>query len=540
MSAIPSRGAGARIARLVLSALAGIGFAASFPGAGLSLLVIPSHALLIVLTTTERPARAAFHAFFAGFIFHGLLLRWFAAAILDFSTLGPVIAAGAVLSSAFLLAGLMAIWGWASARLAARFGPVTGALCAALIWCGIEVARQRIPFPFPWGVLHAALSDLRPARAVAAWAGSWGVSVLAALAAASLSLAMERRRAALAGLAAVIGLTGLAWGARIVAPGTAHGRVTAAVLQAGLPKDADAQDELLAYEELTRRAAAEGATLVVWPESAVSYRVDQHTGYRARLEDLAEAHDVDIVITSVTRGESDEYFNSAALIRPGLGLAGLYAKRQLVPFGEYLPLRMLFGDGSALAAEAGDFTPGTTPALLPARAGKLGPLICYEVVFPGLAQEAARAGARALVTMTNDGWFGWTSGPRQHLVHGQLRAAENGLPLLRAANTGISVIVDRHGRNLGEIGLGESGFLVREVELGDAAPGAYAGPIVAWACATLAAAALVAAFFMPARRRDEPPARGGARPGPEAGPDDAPRVAPESELAASAEDHDAR
>ncbi|NJN63588.1 MAG: hypothetical protein HC882_01075, partial [Acidobacteria bacterium] len=101
--------------------------------------------------------------------------------------------------------------------------------------------------------------------------------------------------------------------------------------------------------------------------------------------------------------------------------------------------------------------------------GKLGPLICYEVVFPGLAQEAARAGARALVTMTNDGWFGWTSGPRQHLVHGQLRAAENGLPLLRAANTGISVIVDRHGRNLGEIGLGESGFLVREVELGDVA-----------------------------------------------------------------------
>ncbi len=145
-----------------------------------------------------------------------------------------------------------------------------------------------------------------------------------------------------------------------------------------------------------------------------------------------------------------------------------------------------------------------------ARSARIGPLVCFEAVFPGLALDLVRGGARLLVNQTNDSWFGTTGGPRQHFEHGLLRAAETGLPLARAANSGISALVAGGGRVHSELDTGERGFLVAELALPEhPRPGAAVGRAVAWAALALTAAAL--AGIVPRRR--PPDSRGATDPG---------------------------
>ncbi|RMF71944.1 MAG: apolipoprotein N-acyltransferase, partial [Acidobacteria bacterium] len=281
-------------------------------------------------------------------------------------------------------------------------------------------------------------------------------------------------------------------------------RVTVAAVQAALPREADAWGKFLAHERLTIEAARRGARLVVWPESAVPYRLDRHRGYRELVAALARRAGVDIVLNTIEADDAGRYFNAAALVRADGRPGGAYRKRRLVPFGEYLPLRSLFRRVPALAAQAGDFTPGAELVLLESRDGTVGPLVCYEAVFPALAADEAAAGADLLVNMTNDSWFGWTGGPAQHLAHARLRAAETGLPLVRAAYSGISAIFSDRGRELGRLGLGERGVLTAEVHVGGRAPGAAVGRALARLCATLAAVA-AALVLVRARRADVAP-----------------------------------
>ncbi len=167
-------------------------------------------------------------------------------------------------------------------------------------------------------------------------------------------------------------------------------------------------------------------------------------------------------------------------------------------FFDGLPLRFLFGKVPAIAWEMQeDFRPGGTAVPLRGRTAKIGALVCFEGVFPSLAEDLADAGATVLANTTNDSWFGRTSGPAQHLQHTLLRAAETGRPILRAANTGISVIVDGRGRVLKRLDVGAAGALVADVVPATAAPpGAAAGGAVAGACAIVALAALIAAIFV--------------------------------------------
>jgi apolipoprotein N-acyltransferase len=131
-------------------------------------------------------------------------------------------------------------------------------------------------------------------------------------------------------------------------------------------------------------------------------------------------------------------------------LAGRYDKVHLVPFGEYVPLGRYLPFIKKLAAGAGDFTAGSK--VEPLKAGAelpvLGPLVCFEVIFPEVAAEHVRGGAQLLTVVTNDGWFGKTPGPYQHLGFAAWRAAEAGVPLVRAANTGVSAVFDARGRLL--------------------------------------------------------------------------------------------
>ncbi len=496
--------ASSRVLPFAGAALAGLGLAVSFPDPGLWPLALPSLGLLFALwVRAATPRRAAWLGFTGGAVFYGVLLRWFAHVLGEFTALGHGVAWAAVVGSGIVEGALTALPAWATARWSRRRGPGAGLLAAAVLWIGLEVLRRWFPFPYPWGTLAAAWATAPGAPQIAAVAGAHGLSLLLALGAALCGglVCLAPRRRAVAGLALWAGLfIGLVMAGRIAQDDVSRGRpLRVAVLQASQPEARDEMAKLEAYEALTVEAARAGATLVVWPESAVRYRADSDAAFRARLEALAKRLGTDLVLGSVTAVPGGGYYNSVVLVRADTGyVPDVQPKRQLVPFGEYLPLRVLFGKVPAIAWEMQeDFKPGGTAVPLGGRTAKIGALVCFEGVFPSLAKDLADAGATVLANTTNDSWFGRTSGPAQHLRHTLLRAAETGRPLLRAANTGISVIVDGRGRVLKRLDIGAEGALVADVVPAAATPpGAAVGGAVAGACAIVALAALIAAIFL--------------------------------------------
>jgi apolipoprotein N-acyltransferase len=196
---------------------------------------------------------------------------------------------------------------------------------------------------------------------------------------------------------------------------------------------------------------------VVWPESAAW----PFLYHRAPLLDADLATLVDRGCTVLINSSSpvgDAFYNSAFLVSAA-GEVARYDKHHLVPFGEYVPFRGVFGWMDKLAREAGEFRPGDRTVLLPWGGEKIGMSICYEVVFPSEVAALVRQGATILVTITNDAWYGDTPAPWQHFRAARFRAAENRRPLLRAAITGISAYVAPDGSVRDELGVYREGVL---------------------------------------------------------------------------------
>ena len=239
---------------------------------------------------------------------------------------------------------------------------------------------------------------------------------------------------------------------------------SAAIVQPNTPNQI-AFDRSLFESDYARLLALTGeacrpGTLVLWPESAAWPML---YGRDPRLEaDLAVfvARGCAVLLNTATTegGEGGRTFNSALLVAPGPAVAR-YDKRHLVPFGEYVPLADVFSFISSLARNAGDFSPAAEVRLLDWEGERLGPAICYEVVFPYEVAQLTRAGATVLVSMTNDAWYGDTAAPWQHLRAARFRAAENRRWLLRAAITGVSAVIAPNGSVRAQFGVGESGVL---------------------------------------------------------------------------------
>jgi apolipoprotein N-acyltransferase len=331
----------------------------------------------------------------------------------------------------------------------------------------LDAWRQFWPLGFPWNPPAAVVAG------VPAMLGSlpvWGATGLGwAMVAVGAGLwALGRpalRRQGAAALATAVGLTAVA---ALVAPPArpAGGPLPVAVIQPGssLEEKWD-PNEWMEMErrvwELTAEAAAAGARVVLWPESAVPYRFDADPAYRAKLADAARRLGLTIVLNSVAGTAEEGFTNSAFAVGPDGPDETRYDKLRLVPFGEFVPwwARLAFTD--ALVREVGTFEPGTRMVLLDAGV-PVGMSICYEVVFAELAAGQVRAGAELLTTLTNDGWYGYSWAPRQHLAQAVLRAVETRRWLARAALTGISAFVDPAGRVVARLEVGEHGLLAAQ------------------------------------------------------------------------------
>ena len=337
------------------------------------------------------------------------------------------------------------------------------------LWVALEWLRGVAFGRFPWNLAAYAWVDLPGALPLAGWVGAFGVSFLLVFANVGCAEALRRRRWE----PAVIGILGAStllvlagrWSRAEPAGSGAPAVHQVSVIQPNSPIVATWEESRVNYERLIEMSDAECSRplpkpqrrLLVWPESA-AWPHSYPTSERLR-RDVARlaALGCDVLLGSQIN-EGEKAFNSVLLV-DAAGAVGTYAKRRLVPWGEYVPLARVLPFMGRVARHAGDFTPGTEVALLPWSAERLGVAICYEVIFAAAVAEQVRAGASVLVTVTNDAWYGDTTAPHQHFRAARFRAAENRRPLLRAALTGISGLVDRRGRVTGRLEVGERGVL---------------------------------------------------------------------------------
>ena len=346
-----------------------------------------------------------------------------------------------------------------------------------------EWLRGHLFTGFPWNAFGYALTPAPLMMQSASLVGIWGLTLAAFFIFAipillvddSSNSGNERRAGYVAiGVAAVLFLAHIGFGAIRLAggPDLLVPGVHLRVVQPAIPQNerwaADRSDDTMnRYVNLSRSGSGvEGITHLIWPESAFPFLLTERPSALEAIADLLPKGTM--LITGAARAErvagSDDpplVFNSAYVIDDGGEIRAAYDKVHLVPFGEYLPFRSVlgaFGLRQLIALPTGFSAGQRLRTLSLPDAPPFGPLICYEVIFPG---DAVEPGNRPgwLLNLTNDAWYGSTPGPYQHFLQARVRAVEEGLPLVRAANSGISAIVDAHGRVLASLDLGRVGIV---------------------------------------------------------------------------------
>jgi apolipoprotein N-acyltransferase len=491
----------------------------SFPKFGHGAVAWVALAPLLVALAGASGWRALRLGYVTGAVSSLGLLYWTALVVVQYGGLSLPVGALVMVALCLAFSVFHALFGWATARFVSAFG-TAGLLGAPFAWVALEYARAHTFFEFPWCLLGYSQHAQLPFIQVAALTAVYGVSFLLSASSSLLALAaVERRpawrRAALAGVALLV-LGGWAYGSwQMERPVHETGRIRVGLVQGGIRQEdkwlpENAWSNVGRHLELSEQAAARGARLVVWPESAVPFLYDEEPELAALLRGLVERRGLYLFFGNDDRERQTSgrgrIFVGAKLLSPAGALVARYRKMQLVPFGEYVPLHALFTFGGRFAAklvqEVSDFTPGDEAVTGTVDGHVIGGYICYEAIFPELVRQFPAEGAELLVNITNDAWYGTTSAPYQHLAMAAFRAVENRRYMVRAANTGITAVVDPRGRVLEATRLFDTTVLVREVPLvAETTFYARHGALFAQACSALALALLVATAR--ARRRVE-------------------------------------
>ena len=466
--------------RLVAAFLSGLLLAGAFPPFDAGPLALVALVPLLWAWRDAGPRSAALYGGVAGIAFFGVLVEWSryfgAVAVVPFVLF---------LSSWWALAG--AVVGWLGRRSVAR-APVVAA-----VWVLVEAGRGRVPFGgFPWGDVGYAFHDWSAARAVAAWGGvslvSWAAVALNAFLLDAV-LAWFGRRAddgsrgaprsafrPLAGLVAVLAAAGIA--AATTPDLTPTGRLRVAMVQGNDlnrdPTPEEVRDRYIVRNHLRLAGdISEPVDLIILPESSLDADPRADGYLDVALSALAADHEADVLAGGNTPAPGGRLYNTAFHYLPEPAdpeeptatgrTPELYSKRHLVPFGEYVPWRAALSFIEELQQVPTDYEPGPGPTVFRIGDRAVGALICFESAFPALAREYARGEADALVVLTNNRSYRRSANSAQHLAMGQFRAAETGRPLLQAAISGITAIVDHKGEVRSRTGLFEPTVLIGEV-----------------------------------------------------------------------------
>jgi apolipoprotein N-acyltransferase len=472
---------GMKAKNLGLAGLSGLMLTASFPSLNLEWIAWISFIPLFIALQDQSPLNAFKLGLITGLFHYGTLLYWIVVALSRYGGI-PLIPSLAVL---VLLVVYLALYPACFALFLAMVSPLRfSSYLGAGIWVSLEYARAHLLTGFPWCLLGYSQFLRLPLLQIADITGVYGISFLVILANLVLYRLLlhwphERRRFLATEVMIMIVMVGLTlFYGYYRLKGTAQGAGTKtkfriAVAQGNIDQsvkwDEDYQYKTMSiYNALSKSAIPFRPHLMVWPETAVPFFFQDNTHLSQLVYGVARITGADLLFGSPayeTKDRTISYYNRVYLLH-GDGQYAFYDKVHLLPFGEYIPLKRFLPFVHRLVPAAGDFRPGTMLKTLRSNNLLVGPLICYEAIFPELSRGLALQGAELLVNVTNDAWFGRTSAPYQHLCMAVLRCIETRLPMARAANTGLSAFILPDGTILKQSGLFTRELSAHEFRLG--------------------------------------------------------------------------
>jgi apolipoprotein N-acyltransferase len=512
-----------RLRRFVFAALSGALLAISFPKIGFAPAAFV--ALVPLLLALDGASRRT--GFLIGQVTGTLqgfwVLFWVADVLHRFGGASMPTALALTFALAVAFGLFLGAFGALQAHLGLAFG-ARSLLLAPFLFVTCEFLREHLLFGFPWCLLGYSQVDFPEFVQISAFTAVHGVSFLLASASAGLAHALlttsvfERRLGFT--LPAVLISIAMAYGhGRLQQPLPGDPAFAVGVIQASIPQDQKWETALLQanLEEhlaLSRDAVERDARFLVWPESAVAYELDLYPEVLKQITDFTSAESV-FLMTGNDDRERDptgrvRSYVGAKLISPVGGISMRYHKMRLVPFGEYLPVPSAVSSIlpiGRLVESVSDFTPGQAAVTGEVLGVPVGAFICYEAIFPSLVRLFPINGAQVLFNLTNDGWYGTSAAPYQHYAMARFRAVENHRFLVRAANTGISAIIDPFGRELARTALMEKRALVGDVRaISELTFYARFGDVFAWTVTAVAALGALAAWFLRPVRSNRLPA----------------------------------
>jgi apolipoprotein N-acyltransferase len=447
----------------------------------------------------------------AGFVHYAGTVYWTGATVSTFGGLPVFVGVLVAGLLSLYMAAYIAAFGAITAILVRRFGRA-GLWLTPCVWVALEYLRGLLIGGFPWIPLGNTMVTFLPIAQLASITGVYGLSVFVALLNAGFTIAAlshgRRRVTAAAMPLAMLAIVSLWGGWRLSSNTLTSGpTVTVGLIQGNIAQTdkwnpARAGMILDRYLQLTQQAVQQGAQFIIWPESSTPFYFEEDPAGNI-IRQVVRQLGTPLLLGSdeVEPGEHGQSYNSAFMLDTGGATAAVYRKIHLVPFGEYVPFQQLLFFVGPLVEAVSAFSPGTRVTMLPVNGHMVSTAICYEVTYPALAREAVREGSELLTTITNDAWYGESSAAFQHFEMATMRAIEQGRYLVRAANTGISGIVDPYGRVVIKTNLFETVAVVGEARFVQART-VYAtiGDLAAHLSAAIVVLALAWAFVEGRRR----------------------------------------
>jgi apolipoprotein N-acyltransferase len=539
--------------RLSLAFLSGLMLAFAFPKLDLPWLAWFAPGLTLALGAGQSGKRVFYIGCCAGLGRYLASLYWFLCIPM------PVYAVAAWLAISLYLALFVGGWCWFCWRVFPK-APVSGpvskagrgepneghadnwrglagwpALCAAG-WVAMEMGFAHVLTGFPWNLLGASQYKVLPLIQIASITGVYGVSFVvvwisvSVLAAAVVSGSAHPIRtwaqALVLPLLGVLGLVGFGL-QQLAAPEPSGLQLKAALVQPSIPQQTiwnpnEASNRLSQLIALSKEALAERPNLLVWPEAALPGTLARTRATQELVTGLVSAYNVWMVLGAEDSGRrtrpdgSEEIarLNSAFFVNPAGDLVARYHKRHLVAFGEYMPGAGWLPFLKRFREQGGGFARGKGPVTFQIGQphARISTLICFEDMFPHVARESVDEDTDVLLNLTNNGWFGESAAQWQHAVGGLFRAVENGVPLVRCTNNGLTCWIDARGR-LHEVyfpgsrNIYQAGFKIARIPMqGTNQPRARTfynryGDWFGWACVTVTGAALLGSFRLFKRAR---------------------------------------
>ncbi len=443
--------------RLLLALASGATLAFAFPNFNLWPLAWVSIALLILACWRARAGMAILCGFLHALVFYVMDLSWIDVVVRQYGNVEFFVAALLLLLMSMLEGIVLIPFCWLISFTSKRNTAIACAL-APFLWVALEFGHTHVPvLGFPWNLVGYAASGNLALVQVTALTGIYGLSLIVTGWSALLAYAIlsGRHRAWQSVLALAAVLIFVAIGCRDFVP-VDQPRYVAHLVQTNFAQSYSYppdwmlrhSGDLTNLAEISIDSARKLPGLIVWPEVPAPFTMAD-SDFSSRAQQIARESG-NYFLVGVEDWKQDagkwEASNSAVLLAPTGQRVFTYDKIHLVPWGEYVPWRKELAFAGKLTADIGDFTPGARYSVGSEPGGTFGAFICYEAIFPDLVRHFTQNGAQLLINMSNDGWFGRSSAPAQHLMMARVRAVENRRWLLRDTNNGFTVSIDPYGR----------------------------------------------------------------------------------------------